>query len=63
MSPIQYVLMILNAALAGLAVVQPQDAALAEAFVKVIQTGMTAYQSITGQPIDLTKIPTETKVP
>lgn len=39
------------------------NAALAGVFLKIIQAGMTAYTSATGQPLDLTKIPLETPVP
>jgi len=65
-------LVILNAALAGLAKVGPISAIvsgvvtpqvqMALAFVSIIQAAQAAVIATTGQPIDLTKIPLETPV-
>lgn len=65
MSKGSLILLILNAALAGLAVVPGVGAGAiaAEYFIQIIQAGMAAYQKETGQPIDLTKIPLETPAP
>jgi hypothetical protein len=62
-SPVSWILLVLNAALAGLAIVEPGDAALVKAFTTIIQSAMAAYQQNTGKPIDLTQIPIETPVP
>ena len=59
------ILTIIQAALAGLSTLKGaagQDAVLASTFTTIIQNGMAAYQSATGQPLDLTKIPIETPV-
>jgi hypothetical protein len=59
------ILTIIQAALTGLSSIKGNvgtDAQLAQAFLTIIQNGMSAYQSATGQPLDLTKIPLETPV-
>ena len=56
---------ILEAALIALESI-PQTAAAAatiQAFVLIIQKTVTAIQTATGQPLDLTKIPIETPLP
>lgn len=69
---IQGFLLILNAALAGLAKVGPISAvvngivspeiAQAVAFLSIIQTAQAAVVASSGQPIDLTRIPLESPV-
>lgn len=69
---LQETLMIINAALAGIGklpvlgpVIQGTitvNAAMALAFVSIIQTAQAAVKATTGQAIDLTKIPLETPV-
>jgi len=59
------ILAIIQAALAGLASIKGKvgtDASVASAFTTIIQNGMAAYEAAAGQPLDLTKIPIETKV-
>jgi hypothetical protein len=56
------ILTIALAALSALPVVGP-EAALADDLVKIITAGMAAYQSATGQALDLTKMPIEVQVP
>jgi len=58
------ILAILQIALAALAAVPGvgADAAVVAAFVKIIQNAMLAYESATGVPLDLTKVPIETPV-
>jgi len=65
LSKASLILLILNSALAGLSAVPATApfALAAEAFTKIIQAGMLAYQQETGQPIELTKIPLETPAP
>ena len=64
MTKTQLILLIIQTALAGLAVVPGGAIISAEAmaFVKILQAGVQAYQAETGQPLDLTKIPLETPV-
>jgi len=65
LSKTSLILLILNSALAGLSAVPVTApfAIAAEAFTKIIQAGVQAYQMETGQAIDLTKIPLETPAP
>jgi hypothetical protein len=65
LSKTSLILLILNAALTGLAAVPVTavPAAIAESFVQIVMAGLQAYQQETGQPIDLTKIPLETPAP
>jgi hypothetical protein len=39
------------------------DAQLAAAFLSIIQNTLAGYTSAAGQPLDLSKVPQETKVP
>ncbi len=65
MSKTQLILVILQTALTGLAVVPGGAVASGAglAFVQIIQNAVLVYQAETGQPLDLTKIPLETLVP
>jgi len=60
------ILEILQAALGGLSALGKSkvsvDAGIAEGFVLIIQKAQAAYETATGQPLDLTKIPLEAKV-
>lgn len=64
-SKLSLILLILETALNALGKVPVigTDAALASAFIQIIQAGMQAYQAESGLPIDLTKLPQETPVP
>lgn len=59
------ILLILETALNALGKVPVigTDAALAAAFIQIIQAGVQAYQAESGLPLDLTKISQETPVP
>jgi hypothetical protein len=59
------ILSILNIALSALTGIPAigADAALANVFVQIIQKALSAYNSASGQPLDLTKIPIEALVP
>lgn len=63
-SKVQTILAIVNAALQGLSLVPGLQAPIAveQAFQKILTNALAAYQAETGQPIDLSKIPIETKV-
>lgn len=65
MNPLQEILMIIQTALNALTTIPSvsADAALANAFLRIIQSAMGAYQKAAGSPLDLSKIPLETKVP
>jgi hypothetical protein len=60
------ILEILQAALGGLTALGKskvsEDAGIAQGFVTIIQKAQAAYESATGQTLDLTKIPQEAKV-
>lgn len=58
------ILLILQTALNALAVIPAvgPDAALAGVFINIIQSGMAAYHTAAGAPLDLTKLPLETPV-
>ena len=60
------ILEILQAALAGLSAAGAgkvsTDSAIVGAFVTIVQKAQSAYQTATGEALDLTKIPQETKV-
>lgn len=64
-SRISVILMIIQAALAGLQAVPitAAGAAIAQAFLGIFQSATALYQQETGQPFDVTKIPLETPVP
>ena len=61
----QTILAIINAALQGLSLVPGLQLPIAieQKFQGILTNALAAYQAETGQPIDLTKIPLETKVP
>jgi len=63
LSPTQWILLVLNTAVTGLAIANPAEGAVVAAFASIIQTALNAYTANTGTTIDLTKIPIETKVP
>jgi hypothetical protein len=58
-------LAILQIALAALATVPAigADAALAAAFLSIIQKAMAGYEAAAGAPLDLSKLPIEAPVP
>lgn len=65
MSPVQSILLIIQTALTALTAV-PQTAAgavIAQGFMSILVSSLTAYHQATGAPLDLTKIPLETPVP
>jgi hypothetical protein len=64
-SKVSLILTIIQAALGGLTLIPGVGtvAGVSEIFVKILQTGLAAYQVEVGQPLDLTKIPIETPVP
>ena len=64
-SKVTLILAILQAALAGVAVIPGGAAAslAGEAFLSIIQNAMLVYQQEVGQPLDITKLPLETQVP
>lgn len=60
------ILTIIQAALQGLASLKGPvgaDSAIANSFLTIIQNAMQVYEQSAGQPLDLTKIPIEAKVP
>ena len=63
-SKVQTILSIINAALQGLSLIPGLGApvAIEQTFQRILTNALAAYQAETGQPIDLTKIPLETKV-
>jgi hypothetical protein len=64
-SKLQTILQIIQAALAGLSAVPliGPDAALASVFLGIFQSATSLYQTETGTPFDITKIPQEAKLP
>lgn len=64
-SKLSLILQIIQGALEGLTLVPGVGtiAGVAEIFVKILNAGMSAYQAEVGQPLDLTKIALEEKVP
>lgn len=64
MTSLQSILQILSISLNALSVIPVvgPEAALAETFLSIIQKSMAAYQTASGQPLDLTKLPMEKPV-
>lgn len=64
--PVVLILEILQAALGGLAAAgagkTSTDANIISSFVAIIQKSQAAFEAASGQPLDLSKIPIETKV-
>ncbi len=60
------ILEILQAALGGLAAAGKSglstDSAIISSFVTIVQKSQAAYEAAAGAPLDLTKLPLETKV-
>lgn len=65
--PIALILEILQAALAGLAASGKStvavDSAIISSFVTIVQKAQAAFQAANGSPLDLSKLPIESKVP
>ena len=64
-SKLQTILAIINAALQGLTLIPGLGipVAIEQAFQSILTNALAAYKAESGQPIDLSKIPFEQKVP
>jgi len=62
---LQNILSLINLALQGLSLIPGLSTiiGLEQIFQKLLMTGLVAYQTETGQPFDLSKIPQEAPIP